>query len=181
MKQFIPHKNIKTKESKPWIDNRLRKMINRRNRAFKESKKIGKPYYEQKFRQLKREVQYELRRAYWNHIENIVTPNENDINQFSCMKKFWKFIKHQKKDYTGITSLKVNGKLTTDSKQKADALNFHFHSMFTSEKEFQLPARRLCPEITDINITAPGVLNLLRELNTSKSMGPDDLSPRVLK
>ena len=97
------------------------------------------------------------------------------------MKKFWKFIKHQKKDYTGITSLKVNGKLTTDSKQKADALNFHFHSMFTSETEFQIPARRLCPEITDINITAPGVLNLLRELNTSKSMGPDDMSPRVLK
>ena len=81
MKLFIPHKNIKTKESKPWIDNRLRKMI---NRDFKESKKTGKAYYEQKCCHLKREVQYELRCAYWNHIENIVTPNENDINQFSC-------------------------------------------------------------------------------------------------
>ena len=120
-------------------------------------------------------------RAQMRILENIVTPNENDINQFSCMKKFWKSIKHQKKDYTGITSLTVNGKLTTDSKQKADTLNFHFHSMFTSETEFRIPARRLCPEFTDINITAPGVLNLLRELNTSTSMGPDDLSPRVLK
>ena len=181
MEQFIPYRNTKTKESSSWIDNRLRKMINRRNRAFKASKKTGKPQYEEKFRKLKREVQYELRRAYWNHIENIVTPNENDTNSFSCMKIFWKFIKHQKTDYTGITSLKVNGKLTTDSKQKANALNSHFHSVFTSETEFQIPTKRLAPAMEDITISTSGVLNLLRELDVSKAMGPDDLSPRVLK
>ena len=106
MKKFILQRITKTKEWSPWIDKNLQKLIKRRNRAFQASKKTGKHYYEQKFLGLKRKVQLELRRAYWKHIEDIVSPSEKDVNNFSCMKRFWRFIKHQKKDYTIITTLK---------------------------------------------------------------------------
>ena len=104
--KIIPQRMTKTKEWSPWIDKNLQKLIKRRNRAFQASKKTGKHYYEQKFLGLKRKVQLELRRAYWKHIEHIVSPSEKDVNHFSCMKRFWRFIKHQKKDYTSITTLK---------------------------------------------------------------------------
>ena len=105
MKKFIPQRMTKTKECCPWIDKNLQKLIKRRNTAFQASKKTGKHYYEQKFLGLKRKVQLELRRAYWKHNEDIVSPSEKDVNNFSCMKRFWRFIKHQKKDYTSITTL----------------------------------------------------------------------------
>ena len=136
----------KTKEWSPWIDKNLQKLIKRRNRAFQASKKTGKHYYEQKFLGLKRKVQLELSRAYWKHTEDIVSPSEKDVNNFSCMKRFWRFIKHQKKDYTSITTLKVNGKLIIDPKQKADALNSQFKSVFAEETDFQIPSKRLAPE-----------------------------------
>ena len=47
------------------------------------------------------------------------------------MKKFWKFIKHQKTDYSGVAPLKVNGKLINDPKEKAEVLNEQFQSVFT--------------------------------------------------
>ena len=75
----------------------------------------------------------------------------------------------------------MNGKLIIDPKQKADALNSQFKSVFTEETDFQIPSPRLAPEMADIIISTPGVSNLLRGIGTSKAMGPDNLSPRVLK
>ena len=71
MKRFIPDKIVKAKEWSPWIDRKLQKLIKRRNRAFQASKKTGKLHYEQKFQQLKRKVQKDLRRAYTGSISKI--------------------------------------------------------------------------------------------------------------
>ena len=117
--QFIPQKTVKDKEWSPWIDKNLQKLIKRKKRAFTASKKTGKIHLEQKFQQLKRKVQKELRHAYWKHIENIITPTANNANNLQSSKNFWKFIKHQKKDFSGIPSLKVNGKLISDPQRKS--------------------------------------------------------------
>ena len=47
------------------------------------------------------------------------------------MKQFWSYIKSTKTDYNSITSLKQEGKLTTDTKQKASVLNQQFQSVFS--------------------------------------------------
>ena len=96
------------------------------------------------------------------HIENIITPTANNANNLQSSKNFWKFIKHQKKDFSGIPSLKVNGKFISDPKEKANALNLQFKSVFTQETDYQEPQKILSPEIPDITITTQGVLNLLR-------------------
>ena len=83
--------------------------------------------------------------------------------------------------YQHYNITKVNGKLIIDPKQKADALNSHFKSVFTEETDFQIPSKRLAPEMAGIIISTPGVSNLLRGIDTSKAMGPDNLSPHILK
>ena len=75
----------------------------------------------------------------------------------------------------------MNEKLIIDPKQKADALNSQFKSVFTEETDFQIPSKRLAPKMADIIISIPGVSNLLRGIDTSKAMWPDNLSLRVLK
>jgi len=78
--------------------------------------------------------------------------------------------------------MKVNGRLVTDAREKAEALNNQFESVFTRETActIDLPPSNI-PSIPDIQITAPGVFKLLKDLQPHKAPGPDELSPRVLK
>ena len=99
-----------------------------RDKAFKASKKHGKIRDKRKFQRLKKEVQSDLRHSCWQHIDDIVTPQDTDRNEYSDMKRFWTFIKHQRSDCSNITPLKVNGRLITDSKIKAETLNHQFQS-----------------------------------------------------
>ena len=63
-------------------------------------------------------VQRELWQAYWKYIEGIVTPLEDDHNIYSSMKRFWTYIKHQKTDHSEVAPIKVDGKLSSELKQK---------------------------------------------------------------
>ena len=181
IQSFIPHKTLKGKASCPWIGKDLAKKIRRRDKAYARCRYSGRIDDENKFQDLKKEVQRELRRAYWNYVEEIVTPQESDPSSFSSMKRFWKFIKYKATDFNGVASLKVDGKLINEPKLKAEALNNQFQSVFTNETEFinQLPRR--APTMPNIHISTSGVLKLLTNLNPSKAPGPDSLSPRVLK
>ena len=83
------------------------------------------------------------RDAYWRHVSNIFTfendPSDPDSNKSRKIKKFWSFVKSLKKDAFGITSLRENGILKTDTKEKADICNRQFQSAFTREAESDDP------------------------------------------
>jgi hypothetical protein len=131
VKDNIPHKTAKSKDSQPWINNDIRKLIKRRDRLYKQSKKTGNQTINKKYKETKHHVHKLIRKAYWNYIENIITPKETDDTQFGTMKKCWTYIKHRKTNFNGITEIKHNGKLLTDPLQNANALNNQFYSVFT--------------------------------------------------
>ncbi len=77
------------------------------------------------------------------------------------------------------------GTLTQNSKHMAKILNSNFASVFTTEDKETIPEglappRRATPLETDA-ISAQDVKKYLVKLDTNKSMGPDSLSPRLLK
>ena len=152
-------------------------------------KKSGSKDLKDKYKHIKRQVQKELRHAYWTYIENIVTPKRDD-NSFSNMKKFWSYIKSKKSDYSGVSSLKQDGRLISDPKQKSDSLNHQFQSVFSeainiTPSEFiednYMQDTRHYPIMQDITITSPGIEKLLQKLDPSNASGPDELKPRLLK
>jgi len=53
IKKFIPHKTTKTQESCRWINRDLKRKINRRNKAFKTSRRRGRHQDERRFQKLK--------------------------------------------------------------------------------------------------------------------------------
>ena len=54
--------------------------------------------------------------------------------------------------------------------------------MFTKSEHSQVPLLdRSAPFMEDIVVTKEGVTKLLKGLNPSKALGPDELHPRVLK
>ena len=85
---------------------------------------------------------------YWNYVEDIVTPQDTDHSEYSSIKRFWTFIKHQKSDFSNIAPLKVAGRLITDTKMKAETLNHQFQSVFTRETDFQrYPAHNMSSDL----------------------------------
>lgn len=185
--KFIPHKVARSKESKPWINPSLRRLINRKNRLFKKMRKTGNEDTKTEYVQLRGEVQRQLRRAYWHYLNSIF--EGIDPEQRTKDKRFWTYIKHLKSSNVGVAPLKENGHLISDPKRQAQILNSQFQSVFSegrgyNQDEFNnkcaMPPHN-SPVLEDITITVQGVRKLLTNLDPNKASGPDNLSTRVLK
>ena len=95
----------------------------------------------------------------------------------------YSFIKSQKCDESGVSTLKENGKMQSTPSEKAETLNRKFSSVFTQEETNNLSH---LPESTihtlpDIQVTERGVRILLEYINPKKASGPDEVSSRFLK
>jgi hypothetical protein len=183
----IPHKITKQKNKCPWISAEIKKLMKRRDRLYKKYRKSADQSHEKEYKDLKHTIQKKCRRKYWEYIEDVVTPTpESDGN---CMKRFWSFIKHRKKDHNEIGSLRDNGILYTEPVKKANILNNQFKSAFTekieiTKEEFEhsyMSTDKPNKTAPDINITCAGVERLLERLKPHKASGPDRIRPRILK
>ena len=86
-------------------------------------------------------------------------------------------------DNIGVPTLKTETKVCNSDIDKAEALNKHFHSVFSNPKRSIDPFDGVSPfvSIPSLSIDACGALSQLRRLNPNKAHGPDELSPQPLK
>ena len=115
---------------------------------------------------------------------NILPETSDEPNKGN--KKLWSFINHRKTNSVGVTPLKYKGTLWDKPKDKAEILNEQFKSVFPdpTHDEPEPPVTetdRPYPDIDELRITSDGVQKLLENLHPNKSMGPDQIYPRVLK
>ena len=99
-------------------------------------------------------------------------------------KDFYRYINSQKRDTQGIPPLKKrNGSGVAQSEsEKAAEFNGQFTDVFTKSEYSQVPfLDRSAPFMEDIVVTKEEVIKLLKGLNPSKALGPDELHPRALK
>ena len=98
-------------------------------------------------------------------------------------KTLWRYIKCKRQDGNGVSSLKENGQLHSDSRRKAEILNNQFCSVFTSEDTLNIPKLPGPPntEMPKFEITVQGVTKLLEGLNGGKAPGSDELRNLILK
>ena len=92
-------------------------------------------------------------------------------------------MKSPKQETFGISALKSNGNVITDSLSKAEILNSQFKSVFTPQSGntfSQLPGTQ-CPQIKPLHISENCVFMLLDRIDVSKSSGPDKLPGRLLQ
>ena len=104
-------------------------------------------------------------------------------------KPFFNYLRSKSKIRKSVSSLKCNnGELTKSPKEAADKLADFFQSVFSDEIYGPLPKE--CYDrvetsqniiMSDLAICPETVANLLRDLDPSKSMGPDKIHPKLLK
>ena len=81
----------------------------------------------------------------------------------------------------GVITLKsVDEKTIINAFEIANFLNQYFKSVFVTENSDTLPNSPYLP-MADFKITTQGVYNILQNLNSYKSPGPDNVHPYALK
>ena len=176
----------KTKYSVPWIDATIKRLVKKRRNLYFRAHKSKDPDGKIHYKQFRAHFQTVLRDAYIS----IIFTFENDSSDPNTpkpvkIKKFWSFIKSLKKDAFGITSLRGNRILKTDSrilktdsKEKANICNRQFQSAFLREDVSDPPSKGASPfsSMGDITVDPKGVAKLLDRLNVHKASGPNGLN-----
>ena len=112
------------------------------------------------------------------YVNNLVGDNKANPRDFH------RYINSQKKDTQGIPPLKRrNGNGLAESElEQAEEFNGQFTDVFNKSEHTKAPLpNRSAPFLKEIHVSAEGVTKLLKGLNPSKALGPDELHPRVLK
>ena len=121
-----------------------------------------------------------LNKARNQHINNILSEGIENKSH----KPFWRFIKSQRTNFTGVAPLKEAGLINSDPKKKATILAQQFRSVFTQDDE-KSAATSLhgpnYPPIADITIVEAGVAKLLKGVDPSKASGPDQIPCKLLR
>ena len=174
----VPSKYNSTRFNLPWMNRSLVRLIRKKNRAFRIAKTEGTHRQWLRFKQLRKQVQKELRKAEQLHLSTTVFDSLKNNT-----KRFWSFIKQKRRDSSGIAALVSNGKLATTANEKAEALSKQYQSVFTKEDLTTLPhpGYKQLPKIPKLIITAEGIMKLLKNLDGNKASGPDGIPPKFFK
>ena len=96
-------------------------------------------------------------------------------------KPLWRYIKSKRMDGNGVSPLRENGQLHSDSRRKAEILNNQFCSVFTSEDAMNIPKLPGPPniELPKFEITVQGVTKLLEGLNELLNLIPKNAANKI--
>ena len=123
-----------------------------------------------KYKLKRNKLQRIMEKVYHEYMNEIIG---NSLK--SDHKRFWSFVKSQRRETLGILSLRKDGRTHVTDQQKAEALNQQFSGVFTRENPAQaLPDKGL-------TIETNGVIKQLQTLNISKASGPDKIPARILQ
>ena len=181
--KHVPSKTIKNRPNfKPWITSHVKRCLRKVKAAYRKMRNSNSQRLIDKYKHLKAESQRIQRNAYWRYINSLFEPSK-DTEIPAAQKRFWNYIKSLKKDNTGVSALKENGKLHPDPTSKANILNRQYQSVFTHEDKTHIPTPDGLPfpSMPEITVNPAGVEKLLRQLNPSKASGPDNIPAKILK
>lgn len=177
VKSNIPHKTYKGYKGAPWFNNELKKMARKKEKLYARAKSSGNDALRIKHNDYQDIVNKAIRAAKREHVSEVV--NSKDP------KKFWRYVRSNRKDNTGVPVLKVENNTLTGDCEKAKALSNQFQSVFTREDPdvSNLPKVKYPPfeDMPEIIVSVDGVEKLLKNIDPSKAAGPDEVSNYALK
>ena len=172
MDNHIPKKTIKGKVDVPWMTNKVKRLIKKKKRLYKKARKLKDSNSTKAFHDFRKEVRNMLHTEYYRHINNLLEPESDKTSQ-----SFWKYIKSRKQDSVSIGTLKDNGRIAENAKDKAEMFNNTFCSVFTKENLDNIPDKGQSPyqPMPRIHVTLNGVIKCVKRLNPKKASGPDKM------
>ena len=169
-----------------WMTTEIRNLIGRKNRYYKTAKKKNTPAAWDKFKNLRSLIKDKIHLAKANHDKTITDKintqgSTNPKVWWSLAKEFYNNSCSSRQLSNPIIS---DGKILTDDISKANALNNFFVDQTLINTNGKVPPdlpNRYASSLNTINITSSTVKDIIGVINTSKSCGPDPITPLIIK
>ena len=178
---LIPSRWTSTRIDVPWLTPQLKRLCRKKQRYYNKARSTKKVADWNNYNELSKHCKQALNQARWKHINRALAEAEKEGNS----KPFWKYIKSQRQDVTGVAPLKDTDGIHTDAPGKAESLLRQFSSVFTRDRDDpQRDAEKDGPDLPSIDpliFDVNGIKELLLNINTSKAGGPDVVPGRFLK
>ena len=121
----VPTRLASPRNTLPWVDKKIKKTLNRKQRLYKQAKKNNNWTNNKHFQ---KEVKRAIRKAEYDY-NNII---EEGLKN-NGTKPVLRYIKSRKQDNIGVSPLKDTGALHSDSQEKTNTLLRQFQSVFTKD------------------------------------------------
>ena len=167
----VPHKMSKPKRHLPWVSPSIKRMMNRRNRAFKKARRTWKSHHFDTYKNLRNNTSKRLRAAkskYLNEVMGGLAPDTDQASAHGSVKRSWSYLKLLRTDSIGIPTLFWDNRVCSSNQAKAEALRGH------------MPASPFS-DVPDIYFSSPGVLKQLGAIRPDKARCPDQIPARILR
>ena len=164
----------------PWDNSKLKRMRKKKDEAwglFDASPSVENFSFAMHSEDTYNKEEFRLKSNY----EKKLTSNLKDNS-----KGFYSYLRNKRKLKSGITSLsKSDGSRTSSAEESANVLAEAFESVFVLESdelpEVDIPGLSSDNILTDVTISHENVKAALESLNPFKSIGPDNIHPKILK
>ena len=164
LRKFVPSKVIKPNTDVPWLNRSIKQKMKLRNKLYVHAKRTQAGSDWSTYKHIKNEVNNLMKETYHNYCTHLF-----DGAHSNNRKRFWSLIKHRRKDFSTITSLKVDRQCVTSPLDKAEALNNQFFTFFTDENTASPNLEPCFPLIGNLSFTMESLedsLCLQTDLNT---------------
>lgn len=179
--RYIPRRSTLIKiHRSPWIGKEVNEPIKIKRQLYYAGRntKWKDKSMKKKYRAAKIRASKLVKHSVAHYETSLATSKKNPKTLFA-------YINQKANVKTGLTSLmNENGQMTHDKHEIAELLNKQFQSVFTEEDgDAPLPHMdsRTEASLSTLNIEEQAVLTHLSALSEYKSVGPDGVSPLVLK
>lgn len=176
--KYIPAKQAGKlrKRKKPWMTSGILRLIRKRRRVFGKLKKSGSSDHVKELQALTEQYKSCVESAKTKYFEGL--SNKMKTNS----KCFWHYIKECGSDHVGVAELNFNNMVVVDEEAKATCLNKYFQSVFLPKLDVpSKPHPTTIPPMPPVELSVRGICSLLENQDESKAVGPDGISPRILK
>jgi len=178
--KYIPQVKVRKygRKRKPLSSKAIEK-VNKKNVAFREMMAERTESTVARYNKARNQSKWECRKSDVEYERRIA--EEAKTNP----KLFYSYIRGKLKTRSGIGDIQnMDGELLQEDKEKAEAFNTFFSSVFTREDISTIPtpdAKPVHKKLEVLRTCHKDILKYLRMLNPSKSPGPDSFHPRILK
>ena len=168
-----------------WIDEKIKKLVLHKNRAFNAySRDKNNTDLFNKFQSLqahlKASIEESKQNCYSRLSNKLLDSKKNPKSYWSILKTFL-----NNKKIPCIPPLSHNGKFIMDFKKKAELINYFFTRQCSlvknNSKRLSVLTKKTCQSLSTVEFSIYDILKVIRNLNPNKGHGHDMISIRMLK
>ena len=160
-----------------WITTQTKRLIKNKKLWYQRAKQRNDPKTWRKYKDIKQLAQKLSRKSHDSYVQDLISDD-------STNKKFWSYVKSQRRENTGIPDLVDRNKTIFKTKEKADLFNTQFSKVFSKPCDLTFPAPLFDENsklLNNLSVSKKGVLTLLQNIKENKATGPDNIPGKFLK